>query len=55
MFQEVGLRFRLEFDMGNLEWVIWLVVVGGCCVRMCNEVSGNINGYRCCTVVWDGE
>ena len=26
MFQEVGLRFRLEFDMGNLEWVIWLVV-----------------------------
>ena len=28
MFQEVGLRFGLEFDMKNLEWVIWLVVVG---------------------------
>ena len=34
MFEEVGLRFRLEFDMGNLEWVIWLVVVGGCCVNV---------------------
>ena len=32
MFQEVG--FTLEMDMGNLEWVIWLVVVGGCCVNM---------------------
>ncbi len=30
----MGLRFRLEFGMGNLEWVIWLVVVGGCCVNV---------------------
>ncbi len=32
MSQEVG--FRLEFDMGNLELVTWLVVVGGYCVNV---------------------
>ena len=32
MSQEAG--FRLEFNMGKLEWVILLVVIGGCCVNV---------------------